>query len=98
MAGLVDNTARSRYEMTVNDVTAFIDYERTGDTVTLVHTEVPPEMSGQGIGSKLAQGALDDARQHGQRIVPRCTFVRKYLERHPEYQDVILPSEEGARP
>jgi uncharacterized protein len=93
MAELIDNTARNRYEMTVNDATAFITYDRTADTVVLVHTEVPPEMSGQGIGSKLAQAALDDVRRHGQKVVPHCTFIQKYLQRHPEYDDIILPAE-----
>src|SRR3712207_5930509 len=95
MAELVDNTARNRYEMTVNNATAFIDYRRNADTIVLVHTEVPPEMEGQGVGSKLVRGALDDARQNGFRVVPHCTFVQKYLERHPEYTDIVQSPEQG---
>ena len=86
-----DNTARSRYELTVDDAVAFIDHVREGDAVAFMHTEVPEAMAGKGIGSKLVRSALDDARSRGFKVVPRCPFVREYIERHPEYQDIALP-------
>jgi uncharacterized protein len=88
---VTDNTARSRYELAVDDAVAFIDHAVEGDAIAFVHTEVPDVMAGKGIGSKLVRGALDDARRRGLKVVPRCTFVREYVERHPEYQDIILP-------
>ena len=90
-----DNTARSRYELEVDGEIAFIDHEGEGDAVAFMHTEVPKSMAGKGIGSKLVRGALDDARRRGLKVVPRCTFVREYVERHPEYQDIVLPVNGG---
>ncbi|NNU27666.1 GNAT family N-acetyltransferase [Isoptericola sediminis] len=63
-------------------------YERSGDVVSFDHTEVPSELEGQGVGSALARGALDTVRARGERIVVKCPFIRAYLERHPEYQDL----------
>jgi uncharacterized protein len=86
-----DNEARSRYELTMEGAVAFIDHVREGDAVAFMHTEVPDSMEGKGVGSKLVKGALEDARRRGFKVVPRCPFVAKYIERHPEYQDIVLP-------
>ena len=48
-------------------------------------------MSGQGIGSALVRSVLEDVRRRGLKVVPNCTFVQKYLQRHPEYQDNVMP-------
>jgi len=88
---VTDNTARSRYELTVDDDIAFIDHVNEGDAVAFTHTEVPECMEGKGVGSRLVKGALEDARRRGLKVVPRCPFVEKYVARHPEYQDMVLP-------
>jgi predicted GNAT family acetyltransferase len=85
-----DNAAAHRYEITVGEAVAFINYRDMQTGVrALVHTEVPPELNGQGVGSRLVKGALEDNRSHGRRIMPSCSFVRSYIERHPEYQDLV---------
>lgn len=88
-----NNAARNRYELTVGDATAVVKYEKRDGTIVFTHTEVPDSMAGQGIGSALARGALEDARSNGQKVVPVCPFVAKYIQRHPEYQDLV--AEEG---
>lgn len=88
---VTDNAALSRYELTVGDDVAFIDHVGEGDAVAFVHTKVPESMAGKGVGSRLVKGALEDARSRGLKIVPRCPFVREYVARHPEYQDIIQP-------
>ena len=91
---VTDNAARSRYELAVGDAIAFIDHVGEGDTVAFVHTEVPEAMEGKGVGSRLVKGALEDARRRGLKVVPRCQFVREYIARHPEYQDIVQPAPE----
>ena len=56
--------------------------------ITFVHTEVPPELGGKGIGSKLVRGALDQVRARKLRVVAQCPFVKAYIEKHPEYADL----------
>jgi predicted GNAT family acetyltransferase len=84
-----DNARELRYELTRDDeVLGFIRYRTEPDAVVLVHTDVDPALEGQGLGSVLVKGALEDLRQRGLRVVPVCPFVRAYLRRHPEYADV----------
>jgi predicted GNAT family acetyltransferase len=86
---VTNNEAHHRYEVEVEGRTAFAQYNLEGDTVTFTHTIVPEELEGQGIGSRLVAGALEDARKRNLRIVPMCSFVRSYVDRHPDYQDLL---------
>ncbi|WP_407319495.1 GNAT family N-acetyltransferase [Isoptericola halotolerans] len=63
-------------------------YRRRDGVVTFTHTEVTPDLEGQGVGSTLAAGALDQVRAAGERIVALCPFIEAYVDRHPEYQDL----------
>ena len=89
MSEVKDNPALGRVEMTSGDAIAFVEYRRAGDRIVLVHTEVPEAMSGKGVGSKLVRGTLDVLRSEGMKVVPRCEFVAAYIERHPEYRDLL---------
>jgi uncharacterized protein len=81
---------RSRFVVHLDDVVvATARYERSGDVLTLTHTHVPPEAEGEGVGSALARAALDHARDERLRVRPKCPFMRSYIERHPEYQDLL---------
>lgn len=64
-------------------------YERSEGVVVFTHTEVDPAFEGQGIGSQLAAGALDQVRAGGEKIVPLCPFIKAYVRRHPEYADLL---------
>ena len=85
-----DNTDQLQYELETDAGIALMTYRDSprGHRV-LVHTEVPPAMQGLGVGSRLVKAVLDDAHAHGRPIVPACEFVKSYLERHPEYADVV---------
>jgi len=86
-----DNPAELRYEILAgDDLLGLIRYVREQDTVVLVHTEVEPRAEGQGVGSRLVAGALSDIRARGLKLVPQCPFVRAYLARHPEYDDLVV--------
>jgi predicted GNAT family acetyltransferase len=80
----VDNEAASRFEVSVNGRLAELVYRREGDRLVLVHTAVPDELEGRGVGGILVTAAIERARQHGLTVVPRCPFARGWLERHPE--------------
>jgi predicted GNAT family acetyltransferase len=85
---VIDNPARSRFEMAVPGGTAIATYRRAGDVLIVPHTEVPPELEGRGYGSALVKGVLDHARAQGLKVRPACPFVAAYLRRHPDYEDV----------
>lgn len=89
MSGTVrDNIDRHRFELDADGHVAFANYTRDGGIITFLHTEVPQELSGRGIGSALARGALDRARALGLKVVARCPFIAAYIEKHPEFHDL----------
>ena len=79
-----------RYEIRDGDrLLGLAAYERRGNTLVFVHTEVDPDVGESGVGSTLVQAALDDVRATGGSVVPRCSFVRGWIDRHPEYGDLV---------
>ena len=84
-----DNPAQQRYELAVDGHVAASYYEIADGVITFVHTEVPPELGGKGIGSKLIKGALDQVRAAGLKVIAQCPFVKAYIEKHPEYADLL---------
>lgn len=88
---VVNNTERHRYEALVGGrVAGFAEYQLTDELVVFTHTEVADEFEGQGVGSALVQGALDDVRALGLRkVLPLCPFVRAWLGRHKDYRDLL---------
>jgi len=80
----------SRYEIRDGDRRlGLAAYARRGDQVVFTHTEVDPDAGQSGLGSTLVRAALDDVRSKGGTVVAQCSFVRGWIERHPEYQDLV---------
>jgi hypothetical protein len=84
-----DNPALSRFELDADGVTAVANYKLDGNIMTFTHTEVPAEARHGGIASRLIEGALQMARARGLKIVPRCSFVTAYVDKHPEVRDLL---------
>ena len=80
----------SRYEIRDGDqLLGQAAYQRRGDQVVFTHTEVDSDVGQSGLGSTLVRAALDDVRSKGGTVVPMCSFVRGWIERHPEYRDLV---------
>jgi len=84
-----NNPAQKRYQLEAEGHIAATYYELSDGIITFVHTEVPPELGGKGVGSKLIKGALDQVRAAGLKVVPQCPFVKAYIEKHSEYADLL---------
>jgi predicted GNAT family acetyltransferase len=79
-----------RFEIEEEGRTAFLEYNLAGNVLQLIHTEVPPELQGKGVGIELAKSALDWARESGTKVDVVCELVAAYIKRHPEYADLVL--------
>lgn len=91
-----DNLKMERYDVHEDGMHAgFAQYRKRGALVAFIHTEVDPAFEGKGIGTALIMGALDDARAHDLAVLPFCPFVRAYIERHPEYLDLVPEPQRG---
>ena len=85
-----NNSDAQRYELRrAGALAARVDYAMQDGVVVLTHTEVLPAYDGQGLGSKVAGHALDDVRLRGLKARPVCDFIARYIERHPEYADLV---------
>jgi uncharacterized protein len=84
-----DNKALSRFELDVGDTTAFANYRLKPPAVIITHTETPRALRGRGIASELVKGALGLIRTDGLKVIAGCGFVADYLQKHPEYADLV---------
>ncbi|MGV1004241.1 MAG: GNAT family N-acetyltransferase [Candidatus Nanopelagicales bacterium] len=80
-----------RYEIRLHGRTAgYAEYTETAEVRTFTHTVIDSEFAGRGLGSQLIAGALDSERAAGRRIRATCPFVTSFLERHPDYRELLL--------
>ena len=85
-----DNPEDLRFEIRDDGKLAgFAQYVRRPGRIFFVHTEIDPAFEGRGLGSQLARAALDAVRATGERVVPLCPFIAKFIERNPEYDDIV---------
>lgn len=89
MSAVRDNKAQHRFELDVEGQVAFANYRLTPQAVIVTHTETPRALRGRGVASELVKGALEMIRADGGRVIAGCGFVVDYLDKHPEYQDLV---------
>ncbi|HMC30853.1 MAG TPA: GNAT family N-acetyltransferase [Candidatus Angelobacter sp.] len=78
------NLAEGQFEIVAEGKTAVLQYRRSGDSIRLLHTEVPESLRGRGLANQLARAALDYAHFNQLKVVPICPFIKLYLQKHPE--------------
>jgi predicted GNAT family acetyltransferase len=88
---VTNNEAEHRYEARVDGrLAGSAYYDAADDLIVFTHTEVDDAYEGQGVGSSLARAALDDVRADGRRsVVARCSFIKGWIDKHPDYQDLL---------
>ena len=87
MSDVVDNTSSSRFELAVDGEMAIVEYRIADGAIYFTHTETPYKLQGRGIAGKLVRAAVESAKARGLRIVPRCSYVADWLQKHPEFRD-----------
>ncbi|MFO1108718.1 MAG: GNAT family N-acetyltransferase [Bradyrhizobium sp.] len=90
MAAVRDNKALGRFELDAEGATAFANYRLTPQAVIITHTETPRALRGRGVASELIRGSLDLIRVDGRKVIAGCSFVVDYLDKHPEYSDLMV--------
>jgi uncharacterized protein len=82
---VTDRPEHQRYEITLGEErVGLLTYRIAGDVITMLHAEIDPAHGGQGLGTVLARGALDDARSRGLSVRPLCPFVAEVVRRDPD--------------
>jgi len=86
---ITNNELAGRFEISCEDSMALLEYDLTGKLMTLVHTEVPKELGGKGLGGMLVKTALDYASHNNLCVVAHCEFAQSYIVRHKEYSSLL---------
>lgn len=87
--GVRNNAALNRFELDLEDGVAFAIYRMSPGAVTIVHTEVPSKARGSGVGTAFVRRVLEVVRGQGLKVVPQCDFVRAFMARNPEFNDLL---------
>ncbi len=89
LPAIVHNEAQMRFEVRIEGWLNRCDYRVVDGVMHLVHTEVAPALEGRGIAARLVRAALDHAAAQGLKVLPRCSYVRVYMQRHPDTQTLL---------
>jgi len=90
---IINNTERQQFQVQAEGEIASLEYRTNDGKIVLMHTEVPDNLGGHGIGSALAEYAFKYARANHLPVKVYCPFVQAYLKRHPEYNDLIVTAD-----
>lgn len=89
MSAVIDNPAKSRFELDEGGQIAFADYRRVGDRLIIPHVEAPPSLRGTGAAGRLMEGVLAAVRAEGLKVVPSCPYADAYIRRHRQWLDLL---------
>lgn len=90
MRNVTHNIAEQRFEILEDAYLCTLEYLLRDNTLTITHTVVPRAVGGQGIAGDLVKAALLYARQQHLQVIPQCSYAAVYMQRHPEYNDLVL--------
>jgi uncharacterized protein len=90
---IFNNTKQQQFQVAVDGELASLEYRLSEGTIVLMHTEVPEQLAGYGVGSALADFALNYARTNHIPVKVYCPFVQAYLKRHPEFMDLVVKTD-----
>jgi len=83
------NEQNRQFELDVEGQKAIITYSKKEGAIALNHTEVPESLQGKGIANKIVSQALNYIKENGFKVIPNCSFVAAYIQRHPEWKSLV---------
>ncbi|AFL79979.1 putative acetyltransferase [Aequorivita sublithincola DSM 14238] len=86
---IIDNKEQNRFETTIDGHKAIIEYSVLPGILSLNHTEVPKELAGQGVAGEMTEKALLEIELRGLKVIPKCSFIKSYIDKHPEWKSIL---------
>lgn len=86
---ITHNREQQRFELVMDGELCVLEYRLLGNTMTINHTGVPAALGGRGLAGELTETAFNAARKLGWRIVPACSYSANWIQKHPEFNDVL---------
>ena len=87
---VIDNKEMNRFETEIDGYKAIIEYSVKPGVLSLNHTEVPKELSGQGVASEMTEKVLLQIELRGLKVIPVCPFIKKYIDKHPDWKSIVM--------
>lgn len=78
----------NRFVIYIDGAEAFVEYSLSGHVIELYHTYTPPQLRGRGLAEKVVRAALEYAKENKLKVIPSCSYVAVFLQRHPEYSEL----------
>jgi predicted GNAT family acetyltransferase len=91
---VMHDEAKQQFELVAEGHKSLLTYHRVPGVISFDHTEVSPQLAGQGIAAKMTRSALDFARAEKLRVVPACSYVAAFIRKNAEYQDLLASGKE----
>jgi predicted GNAT family acetyltransferase len=88
---VIHEPSRERFELRIGDELGLLEYRRSLGKIAIYHTEVPEQFQRRGYAARLTRAALDFARAEGLQVEPRCPYTAFFLQKHREYDDLLIP-------
>lgn len=86
---LIDNQEAKQYQYHIDSYIPNIEYQKKGNDIALLHTNMPKDLRNQGIGTQLVHDTLEDISQKNMKVVPLCGFVASYINKNPQYKHLV---------
>lgn len=95
---VVDNKEENRFEAEIEGQMAVIEYSVQPGILSLNHVEIPEALSGKGVASEMIEKVLLQIEQRGLKVIPVCPFIKKYIQKHPEWESIIAKDPNKKKP
>ena len=90
MNEIIKDKQGSRFVITVDGLEVYELYAEDKGTIDLYSTYTPPKLRGRGLAADVVKAALEYAKEKNLKVIPTCWYVRKYVDEHPEYKELII--------
>lgn len=85
---VIHDKDNNRFVIYIDGVEAFVEYSLAENVIELYHTYTPPQLRGRGLAEKVVRAALEYAKENKLKVIPSCSYVAVFLQRHPEYSEL----------
>jgi len=89
MHNIQHDATASRFFLIVEGHRCVLDYVLSNGNMTITHTGVPEVLGGRGLAGEITRFALEYAKQHNMKVIPRCSYAAVYIQRHAEYAGLV---------
>lgn len=85
---VIHDTNNSSFVIKIDNASSYVAYSLDDKIMELYTTYTPPQLRGKGLAEKVVKAVLEYAKENNFKVIPTCSYVRVFIERHPEYKSL----------